>query len=369
MSLDLDIQLRQGNFSLTARLATEARVVGLFGPSGAGKSTLLRVIAGLTRPASGHVAINGRTVFDAARGIHIPPHRRRLGVVFQQPRLFAHLNVAHNLTYGRWFARHRVTRDRFRQVVDMLDIGDLLARRTAALSGGEAQRVAIGRALLAEPDMLLLDEPLAALDVARRAEVLPYIERLSAETRLPMVFVSHQLDELLRLANRFVAVVAEGRVTFAGDTAEFLARPELLGDTGRQEAGRLLGARVAYHLPDSGLTQLTLGQQALYVPALGQHAPGETVSVHVRALDVIIARDAPEAMSALNRLSATIVALNDTADGQGVALHLDVAGQRLDARITQRSAQMLRLSAGDSVIAIVKSLALAEQAWQRLGGL
>ncbi|WP_348761900.1 molybdenum ABC transporter ATP-binding protein [uncultured Salinisphaera sp.] len=369
MSLDLNIQLRQGNFSLSAEMAAEARVIGLFGPSGAGKSTLLRVIAGLGRPTGGHVVINGRTVFDAARGIDVPAHRRRLGVVFQQPRLFAHLNVAHNLTYGRWFARKRITRDRFSQVVDMLDIGDLLGRRIAALSGGEAQRVAIGRALLAEPEMLLLDEPLAGLDVARRAEVLPYIERLSAETRLPMVVVSHQLDELLRLANRFVAVVDNGRVAFAGDTAEFLARPDLLGDTDRQEAGRLLSARVAYHLPESGLTELTLGQQALYVPALGQHAPGETVSVHVRALDVIIARDAPHAMSALNRLSATIVAMDDTADGQGVVLHLDVAGQRLDARITQLSARTLRLTAGDSIIAIVKSLALAEQAWQRLGGL
>ncbi|ROO23807.1 molybdenum ABC transporter ATP-binding protein [Salinisphaera japonica] len=369
MSLDLDISLRQGAFKLQATLASDERVIGLFGPSGAGKSSLLRVIAGLARPDAGHVRINGRDVFDSRHAVNTPTHRRRLGVVFQQPRLFAHLNVTHNLTYGRWFARKRASRARFDHVVEMLDIGALLTRRTAALSGGEAQRVAIGRALLSEPDMLLLDEPLAALDVARRAEVLPYIERLGAETELPIVFVTHQLDELLRLANRYVAAVDDGRVVFAGPTADFLARPELLGDTGYHEAGTLLRARPIAHQAVDGLSVLALGDQRLYVPQLDANNTGDEITVHVRALDVILAREVPADMSALNRLAARITGMTETADGQGVEVRLDVAGQRLDARITRFSAPAMRLAPGDTVTAIIKSLALAEQAWQRLGGL
>lgn len=368
MSLDLDIRLRQGAFAMVCRLTSKERVVGLFGPSGAGKSTLLRVIAGLARPDDGRVMINDRVVFDRDRGIDVPAHRRRIGFVFQQARLFPHLNVRHNLAYGGWFAGERPSARRFSDVVALLDIGDLLKRRVAALSGGEAQRVAIGRALLSNPEMLLLDEPLASLDTARKREVLPYIERLSAESALPIVFVSHQLDELLRLANRCVAVVRRGGIVYAGPTGEFLSRPDLLGETARGDAGALLQAHVVGEEPEYGLSVLGCPSQTLFVPRLEQ-AIGTRVSVHVRSRDVILARQVPEYTSALNRLTGIVLAVHEDSEADAVDVVLDVDGQRLDARITRKSAAWLAPVQGDRLHAVIKSLALAEQAWQRLGGL
>jgi len=369
MTLALDIELQQGDFRLACRLDSTERVLGLFGPSGAGKSTLLRVIAGLARPDSGRVVIDGRCVFDNQRRVNIPAHRRRIGYVFQQARLFPHLNVRHNLAYGAWFAGSRPSRTRFDQVVDMLDIGALLTRRTPALSGGEAQRVAIGRALLSDPALLLLDEPLASLDGARKAEVLPYIERLSAESALPIVFVSHQLDELLRLANRQVAVMRAGGLVFCGPTADFLARPDLLGQMDNQQAGSLLAARIVRHEAADGLTVLDCAGQRLFVPRLAARAVGDAVAVHVRARDVILAVDAPAQTSALNQLQGVVIGVHPVDNDYAVDVILDIHGQRLDARITRRSARLLDLAPGQRLHAVIKSLALAEQAWQRLGGL
>ncbi|HET7314162.1 molybdenum ABC transporter ATP-binding protein [Salinisphaera sp.] len=369
MSIDLDVRLRQGGFELACRLCSEQRVIGLFGPSGAGKSSLLRVIAGLSRPDSGTIAIAGRRVFDSARGLHLPAHRRRIGMVFQQPRLFPHLNVRHNLDYGGWFSRRRPSRTRFGQVVDMLDIGDLLDRRTRDLSGGEAQRVAIGRALLCDPELLLLDEPLASLDAPRKREVLPYIERLSAQSALPIVFVSHQLDELLRLANRHVAAIRNGEIVFSGPTAEFLARADLLGEEAGPAAGALLEARLAAHEPEHGLSVLACPRQKIYVPRLTGHRIGERVRLHVRARDVILARRPPEQTSALNQLVGSVIEIRRDDTDYAVDVILDIDGQRLDARITRRSAAALDPKPGQTLHAVIKSLALAEQAWQRLGGL
>jgi len=365
--ITLDVTHRLGNFSLAYDFASTERVTGLFGPSGAGKSTLLRIVAGLIDPDRGRVEIAGRCVFDSARGIRIPAHRRRIGYVFQQARLFAHLNVDHNLRFGAWFARHRLAAARFDQVVDMLDIGALLKRRVAGLSGGEQQRIAIGRALLANPEILLLDEPLASLDAARKAEVLPYIERLSQSGDLPIVFVSHQLDEMLRLANRHVVAIRDGRVAFSGATADFLARPDLLGTLHARDAGALLRAPVAEHLQTHGLSRLDLDGQPLFVPRLDQPV-GQAVTLHVRARDVMLARERPTDISALNVIETTIQALQ--ADGDyAVEVVLTAGAQRLEARLTRRSAEALALQPGDTVYAVIKSLALAEQAWERLGGL
>ena len=365
--LSIDITHRQGDFTLECAFDSDARVTGLFGPSGAGKSSLLRIIAGLVRPDRGRIELAGRCVFDSARRLQVPAHKRRIGYVFQRARLFAHLNVRHNLGYGAWFAREKPGRARFEQVVDMLDIGPLLDRRVTGLSGGEQQRVAIGRALLSNPAVLLLDEPLASLDVARRQEVLPYIERLSAQSELPIVFVSHQLDELLRLANRRVVAVRDGRVTFSGPTAEFLARPSLLGAERARDAGVLLRGEVVTHLPEHGLSELTCGGQSLYVPHVA-HPAGAAITLHVRARDVMLARERPVDISALNVLEARIESL--VADGDyAVNVHMQVGEQALEARITQRSAEALALAPGQTIHAVIKSLALAEQAWERLGSI
>jgi molybdate transport system ATP-binding protein len=197
--LSLDLQLRRGAFRRHVRIEEQARVVALAGPSGAGKTTVLNAIAGLVRPESGHIRIDDRVLYDSARGIDLPAHRRRIGYVFQDARLFPHLDVGRNLRYGR----HGGVQDRFGfdAVVELLGIGHLLARRTANLSGGEAQRVAIGRALLSQPAILLFDEPLTALDQARREELIPYLQRVRDEVRLPMLYVSHHPDEVRRLAD------------------------------------------------------------------------------------------------------------------------------------------------------------------------
>ena len=199
--LRVDIHLRRGGFERQVRIEEEARVVALVGPSGAGKTTVLNAIAGLVAPRSGRIEVDGRTLFDSARGINLPAHRRRVGYVFQDARLFPHMDVRRNLLYGRHAARDQARTFELDSVVELLGIGALLDRRTANLSGGEAQRVAIGRALLSQPEILLFDEPLSALDEARREELIPWLLRVRDEIRLPMLYVSHRADEVRRLAS------------------------------------------------------------------------------------------------------------------------------------------------------------------------
>ena len=212
MSLLVDIVHRAGGFELSVKLALEGPVTALHGASGAGKTTLLNILAGLIRPASGRVALDGEVWFDSAKGIFVAPHRRRVGYVFQESRLFPHLTVRQNLDYGRWFARRRGKLADFDEVVGLLGIEPLLARKPKNLSGGEAQRVAIGRALLAGPRLMLMDEPLASLDAARRADILPWIEKLRHRFAVPIVYVSHSLEELEQVASEIVTM-ENGRAT------------------------------------------------------------------------------------------------------------------------------------------------------------
>jgi molybdate transport system ATP-binding protein len=213
--LDVEVEKRLGDFSLSARFQSGSGVTGVFGPSGAGKTTLVNMIAGLVAPDRGRIAIDEAVLFDSAKRIDLPPHRRRIGYVFQEGRLFPHLNVAHNLDYGRRMCGLPPDRAQLARIVGLLDIGQLLERRPGKLSGGERQRIAIGRALLTRPRLLLLDEPLASLDVARKREILPYLERLRDAVGVPMVYVSHQAAELRRIATSVVRLEA-GKVAAAG---------------------------------------------------------------------------------------------------------------------------------------------------------
>jgi molybdate transport system ATP-binding protein len=206
--IEVDLRHRLGEFELDARFASTAEVTALSGPSGAGKSTVLNAIAGLIRPAHGRIVVSGRVLTDTATTTFVPRHKRRIGYVFQDARLFPHLSVEHNLAYGRWFAGSKVPME---PVVELLGIGGLLKRRPRTLSGGEAQRVAIGRALLADPALLLLDEPLSSIDEARRAEILPYLKALHAEAGVPILYVSHASDEIAQLAGAVVRM-ERGRV-------------------------------------------------------------------------------------------------------------------------------------------------------------
>ena len=208
MTIEIAVKRRQGEFMLDLSLNLEGPVSALLGPSGAGKTSILQMVAGLARPDVGRIALNGEIWFDSNAGINKPAHKRRVGYVFQEGRLFPHLNVRHNLGYGQFFRRGRASRVDLADVVELLGIGHLLERRPANLSGGEAQRVAIGRALMSDPDLLLMDEPLASLDAPRRAEILPYIENLRDRFGLPMIYVSHAREEVDRLANEIVVLEA-----------------------------------------------------------------------------------------------------------------------------------------------------------------
>ena len=242
--IDVDIEQQLGTFHLAVKFAAEAPIVGLFGRSGSGKSSVINAIAGITRPARGSIRINDVFLFDAARRIDLRPEERRIGYVFQDALLFPHMDVEANLLYGQ---RRRSPADRFideARVVDLLGLGTLLRRKPKALSGGEKQRVAIGRALLAQPRILLMDEPLAALDIPRKTEILDYIERLRDELNIPIVYVSHSVTEITRLADT-VVVLSDGKCLAVGDVDEVMGRFDLKPATGRYEAGSVLDARVA----------------------------------------------------------------------------------------------------------------------------
>lgn len=355
MTLFVDIRHRLGAFSLEASFASDGGVTALFGRSGSGKTSMIRIIAGLTRPDHGRVIFDGTTLADADKGIFIPRHRRRFGYVFQEARLFPHLNVRQNLNYGRWFVQRTERSDNFDHIVDLLGIGGLLERQPAKLSGGEKQRVAIGRALLSSPRLLLMDEPLAALDEARKAEILPYLERLRDETKIPIVYVSHSVAEVARLASS-VVVMQDGRIEAMGPAVEIFSQLSSPQTFGRREAGVLLEGRVDHVDPQHRLTAVALKAGVLYLPG-EPPAAGKKVRVHIPSRDVMLATAKPEGLSALNILEGRILAIGAVADGT-VEVQVDCGGDTVLARVTQFSCERLGLTAGSPVHVVIKTVAL-----------
>jgi len=349
MSLDVDVDHRRGDFRISARFSAAPGLTALFGRSGSGKSTLVDIVGGLVKPNRGRVAIDGYVLVDVERGIFVPRHRRRIGYVFQDSRLFPHFNVRRNLLYGRWFNREAGgTAADLESVVDLLGIDHLLERRPASLSGGERQRVAIGRALLAHPKVLLMDEPLASLDDSRRAEILPYIERLRDEIGVPILYVSHSVTEVARLATT-VVILTEGKVTAVGPVADILS----LADSG--DGGSVLDAQVARHDEPFQLTVLTSRAGELQVPRL--NAPvGAAVRAYIRGRDVMLSLKRPEEISALNVLAGRVVAVVPSDNGGQAEIRLDCNGDALTARLTAKSVQRLGLVAGLPVYAVIKSV-------------
>lgn len=353
MSVVVDISHGLGDFGIDARFESAGRLTALFGPSGSGKTTLINMIAGLIRPDKGRIAIDGRVLVDTASGIFVPKHKRRIGMVFQDARLFPHMSVASNLRYGRWFTPTAERYADFNAVVDMLGIAPLLERRPAKLSGGEKQRVAIGRALLASPKLLLMDEPLASLDDARKAEILPYIERLRDETKIPIVYVSHSVAEVARLASD-VVVLAQGKVAAAGPTGAIMQRLDLLPAEERGEGGAVLDTAVLRHDEAFGMTVLASAAGEIRVPLLAMPV-GAPVRTRIRARDVMIATELPTGLSALNILPGTIVAITP-GEGPAVEVGIDCKGATILARITEQSRQALKLRLGLKVFAVVKTV-------------
>ena len=355
MTLRIRVQHAFAGFDLDVDADLPAGVSVLFGPSGSGKTTVINAVAGLIRPDQGRIVVDGWVLTDTASRRHIAPHRRRIGYIFQDARLFPHLSVRQNLAYGRWFAPRDAQATSMDRTVEMLGIGHLLSRRPATLSGGEKQRVAIGRALLSGPRLILADEPLAALDEARKAEILPYFERLRDEVAVPILYVSHASAEVARLATTVVALRA-GRVIACGPPGQVLGD---VGVVGARGAASLLTARVVAHHAD-GLTELATAAGRLWLPRIAD-AAGATLRVRIMAQDVILSRDRPVGLSALNILQGTISDLR-LGDGPGVMVTLAVGEDRLAARITRRSAEALGLAPGQTCHAVIKSVAVAPDA-------
>ncbi len=368
--IEATLRLPRCGFTLDVALTLpEHGFTALFGPSGCGKTTVLRALAGLER-AAGRVALGNEIWQDDAAGVFMPTHRRPLGYVIQDAALFEHLDVRRNLDYGRKRSADggRIALD---AVIELLGIAPLMARRPATLSGGERQRVAIARALATGPRLLLMDEPLAALDAARKAEILPYLERLHRELQLPVVYVTHAMDEVASLADHLVLMQA-GKVQAAGPLAELLSRPDL--PLARQDdAGVVIEAEVTAHDKRYGLTHVGFAGGGLWLgEAAG--APGERVRVRVLARDVSVTRLAPVQTSVINVLPVMLEAMQvdrstallrlvvlDPAQPVAPAGQTDgggVSGVRLLARITRRSCETLALQPGETLYAQIKGVAL-----------
>ena len=356
MTLSVEIGHGFPGFTLDVAFEAPAGVTALFGRSGAGKTSVVHAVAGLLRPDRGRIALGAEVLFDGRTGVSVPPHRRRIGYVFQDGRLFPHLTVRGNLTYGRRFGRGRdgAAVDR---VVGLLGLDSLLDRRPGRLSGGEVQRVAIGRALLAEPRLLLMDEPLSSLDEPRRAEILPYLERLRDETRVPILYVSHALAEVARLATTVVAL-RDGRVVQAGPAADVLSDPVAVPALGVRAAGSVLPGRVLAHHED-GLTEIEVSAGRLLLPRVAAE-PGAGLRIRIAAQDVILSLGRPEGLSALNVLPVTVAELH-LGEGPGVAVALRAGEDSLLARITRRSAEALSLAPGVACHAVMKAVAVAPE--------
>lgn len=359
MSLSVTLQHHFPGFALDVAFDAPPGLTALFGKSGSGKTSVINAVAGILHPDQGRIASDNTILLDTTAGIDLPPHHRRLGYVFQDARLFPHLNVRQNLSYGRWFARNAGDRNNagphFDDIIDLLGLSALLNRRPGALSGGEKSRVAIGRALLSNPALLLMDEPFAALDEARKGELLPYIEALRDNTKIPILYVSHALPEVARLATTLV-VLDQGRCLRAGPAADLLADPDLAPTLGLRDAGAILTATVTAQDPD-GLTQLHTAGGPLWLPQIPK-PPGSTLRIRIAAQDVILSRSRPEGLSALNILQARISAMRSGPDG--VLIQLSLGSDHLLARITTRSATALNLVPGQAIFAIVKSVAAAQ---------
>lgn len=355
MRIEIDVEKQLGAFHLKAAFSCDTAVTALFGRSGCGKSTALNLVAGLLRPDRGRIAVGDRLLFDSDSSVDIAPEKRRVGYVFQEGLLLPHLSVRQNLTFGRFFTPRAERWADFDRIVALLDLAPLLERRPQRLSGGEKQRVAIGRALLASPRLLLMDEPLASLDAGRRGEILYYIERLRDEVGVPILYVSHEIEEVVRLAGHMV-LLSDGAIAAAGPVHELMGRIELRRLIGRYEGGAVIEARVAAQDLESGLARLAFHGGELLVPDVDALI-GETLRVRVRARDVSIALERPRDISVLNCLPGRIVEIGDE-PGSSVDVRIEVSGTPIIARITRHSAERLRLAAGMQVWALVKGVSL-----------
>ena len=360
LSLSSAVAYENFRLDVDVNVALEG-VTGLFGPSGGGKSTLLRIIAGLEKSAKGNIVFGDQVWLDSAAGIFVPPHRRAVGYVFQDGRLFEHRSVAGNLKYSadRRAAGHDPAM--YAEVLDTFELQALLHRSVSDLSGGERQRVAMARTLLTQPRLLLLDEPLAALDVGRKGDILPYLEALPARFGIPAIYVSHSIDEIARLADR-VMVLAGGRVKAMGGAAEVLNQLEMQDPLSKFDVITILETRLAEDLPDLGLTKLDHHGQAIVVPRISDRATGEVVRLHIRAGDVALATNKPEGISFRNILAGTIATIDTDPDSPFATVSVAIGGATLRAHLTRQAVADLQLARDMPVFALLKTASFDQRA-------
>ncbi|MCG7587903.1 molybdenum ABC transporter ATP-binding protein ModC [Photobacterium sp. OFAV2-7] len=357
--LAINVQKTLGNLELDIKLDLPMQgITAIFGRSGTGKTSLINVLSGLSEPDKGAIKLGDRILCDSEEGIYLPPEKRKIGYVFQDARLFPHYTVAGNLTYG--------CRDKdqahFDAVVTLLGIESLLQRFPSSLSGGEKQRVAIGRALLTKPDMLLMDEPLASLDLPRKQELMPYLEKLAKQVNTPILYVTHSLDEILRLADHMV-MINQGKVVVAGNVNSVWGSPEMRPWLPAKEQSSLISARVNHTHPDYALTQVMLNHDAcLWVSKLNR-LRGEWVRVRIHSNDVSITKAKPEKTSIRNILTARVDKLLSVDEEEKVAVRLRVGEAQIWANLTLWAADELNIKVGDEVFAQIKGVSVTQDDW------
>ena len=358
--LKVDIQNSFGGFQLNARFTADAGVTALFGRSGAGKSTILSAIAGLIKPDQGRIELDGACLFDRGLNIDLAAHKRGLAMVFQNDHLFPHMDVKSNLLYGQWAGGRKAAID-FDHVVHILGLDPLLDRKPGKLSGGEKQRVSIGRAVLSDPKLLLLDEPLASLDVERRRRLVSFFQTIRSEFKIPMIFVSHDPDDVIELSDHMV-LIEQGQIIQQGSVPEVFASQTMQNILGEQGEGVVIDGEIESFDPSYQLANVRLKSDADESSHLLLHVKqadiGRSLRMFIRARDVAIALTRPVGMSLQNCLPVSIFAIEQVSAAH-MNITCDCDGQVLRARITRKSCDELGLELGAKVFALIKSVALA----------
>ncbi len=350
LDLDFNIRLDRGGFPIELAARVNAPVSGVFGPSGSGKTSLLHCIAGLVRPDSGRMTLNGEILFDSGSGRFVPPHRRRIGLVFQDAQLFPHLSVRNNLLYGYRRLASNQRRFELGPVVDLLEIGPLLERRPGQLSGGEKQRVALGRALLFSPQLLLLDEPLASLDGRLKRQILPFLRRIRDMAQIPMLYVSHSLDEILYLTQT-VTLVEQGRILGHGNCLDVLGQANGSELADGVELRNLWNVEILENHSGHGYSVAKLGTERLVMPPASADE-GQTVTVSVRAAQIALSRQRLEGITIQNQLAGRILRIIPRR--HGALLEID-AGVAVVAEVNGKTVEDLRLRENDPVYCLIKA--------------
>ena len=354
MSIAVNIEKIVGDFQLNTEFYADIGITAIFGPSGAGKSTLVNLIAGLVKPDSGYIKILNEVIFESQLKINVPANKRGIGFVFQDARLFPHMKVESNLKYSYRFGR-KGHLSSFTEIVEVLNLAQILHRLPGNLSGGEKQRVAIGRALLSNPKILILDEPLTGLDEGLKAEVIPYLEFVRDNFKIPILYISHSQSEVVRLSDRIV-VLEKGRILEQGKTLQILSSFSVAKKLGLRDLSSFVEAKVSKHASD-GITELDFAGSKLFLPKIDAIL-GSKFHLRILAKDITLAIEKPKKISALNILQGKVGEVF-LGNGPGAIVGIEVGGHRLTTRITQRSLNAMNLKHGQTCFAFLKTVSVA----------